>query len=225
MKRVIAILIVLAVALPALGGSAGVTFTDQYRWHGVKLYGDNYLHPGVTAQVSGVDIAATSHYLNEDNDLKKWDTVLGYQLPVGGLDVRAGYGYFLLPGVDVQEISATIALPGTISPRYTIAHAVPDSGEAGQFHILGLDVGLGDTCDPNTVSGLLSADVTYNDGVSPFGGAIIRDFTHFSAGLVVNVPVGDFTLQPGVMYQHTFEELIDSDRNECWYTLGMKYRF
>ena len=220
-------LMLLVATSAAMAQTTSLSYTDSYRWHGFQTFGDRYVHPGVAMEVvEGISVSAISHYENNADDLKYWDSAVGYTIPlIDGLNLRAGYGYLILPGMDAQEMSLTVGLPGTISPRYTIAHIIPDKADTdGQIHVFGVDFALGDLTDPNAISGLLSAEATYNDGVNPFGQAV-RGWTHMTAGLTVNVPFGDVILQPAVIYQHTFEEAINDDKNDVWYAVGLKYKF
>ena len=218
-----AIVALLLCVTAARAQKAEISYFEDYRWHGVKLFGHDYVHLGVATEVQGIDVSAVSHVGENHDDVEYWDTVLGYKLPVDGLNVSGGYGYLLLPGMDAQEMSLTIGLPGTISPRYTISHVVPDNAANGQIHTLGFDVFLGD--DPNAITADLMMEITYNDGVNPFGGAVIRDFTHITVGAILKIPMQGFTLCPQVYYQHTFEEKIEIDKNVCWYGIGMQYEF
>ena len=217
--RIIVIAAMLLVATSAaMAQTAEVSYSRDYRWHGFNMFGDEYFHPAFATSVQGIDISAVSHIGQNHDDIEFWDTVVGYKLPCKGLNVSAGYGYFILPGVDAQEFSLTAQLEGTVSPRYTFAHIELDNADGGDFHVLGADIALG---DPEAVAAVLMADVTYNDGV--FG---IEGWTHATAGLTVNVPVGDkIVFRPAVFYQHTIEEAIEPERNEVWYAVGMQYKF
>lgn len=226
MRRIaLTLIMMLCVCSIAVAQDVGVNYSDMYRWHGWRLYEENIIHTSVNAEIRGFDIDAVGHYENEDNDLKKMDTSLAYQIPLRELIVKPSYGYVFLPGMDAQEVGLTLGLPGNISPRYSIYHVVPDNSQEGQFHVLGVDVFLGDPNDPNAISAGLMAEVTYNDGVNPFGQTVIRDWSHFTAAAQLNVPFDDIILQPGIMFQHTFDELVENDKNDCWYTIGFQYRF
>lgn len=226
-KTLTIIVIVLLVATVIQAQGVGVSLTESYRWHGFKLYGDSFVHPNVSAAFGDVDIRAVGHADDaEMDDLEYWDTSVGYTLPGDGLIFRGGYNYLVLPNsMDVQEISGTVSLPGIVSPRYTVIHVVPDNSNKGQIHVLGMDVLLGDFSDSDAISGILSADVVYNDGVNPFSEVVFRDWSHATAGLTVNVPVGNVIFQPAVYYQHTFEASVESDKNEVWYGVGVQYRY
>jgi len=216
---VIAVLMLLVATVATAQQSAKVSYTDSWNWHGFKLFGDEYVHPGIATQINGIDIEAISHIGNAHDDIEYWDTKAGLTLPpVAGLQITAGYGYLILPGMDAQEFSLTARLEGAIAPRYTVAHVELDSGSNGQFHVIGVDVGLG---EPNALQAVLSAEVTYNDGV--FG---IEDWTHATAGIVLEVPVGPVTLQPGVWYQYSLEpEALNCREDEIWYGIGLIARF
>ncbi|HUT44891.1 MAG TPA: hypothetical protein VMX36_01350, partial [Sedimentisphaerales bacterium] len=105
-----------------------------------------------------------------------------------------------------------------IAPRYTIAHVELDTGDSGQFHVIGVDVGLG---EPDKLAAVLSAEITYNDGVLG-----IEDWTHATAGIVLDVPVGPVTIQPGAWYQYTMEPAaLMCEEDEIWYGIGLIYKF
>lgn len=221
----IACAIMLCLGGNAFANTAGVTFGEQYRWHGFELYNKSYVHPNVSATVSDIDIGVVGHVDDaEMDDLEYWDSAIGYDLP--GLEgiVSAGYNYLILPNeMDLQEISGTILLPGNL--RYTMSHVIPDNSCKGQIHVVGIDIPFGNICDPNAVTAMLTAEATYNDGVNPFGNNVVHEWTHMMAGLNINVPMGDFILQPAVYYQHTFEEMVEQDKNRTWYGLSLLRRF
>ena len=220
MKTLITILIaamLLVVASPVIAeNKVGISYTDSYNWYGFKkVFGDEYVHTGASTTVQGFDISATTHVRDLD-DIEFWDAAVAYKLPLElPVNLTAGYGYMEFPGMKAQEFSMTAQLPGTIAPRYTLAHIEPDGG---QFHVLGLDVALG---EPESISAMLSADITYNDGVFE-----IRDWTHVTAGIVLDVPLGPVSLQPGIWYQYAFEpEALQCDESEFWYGIGVFAKF
>lgn len=219
MKTVVllAITIMLA-ACPvfAQGQSVGISWTDQYRWHGFGVFDNDYVHPGVTAQMQGIDVSAISHIGNNEQDVKYWDAILGYTIPMGAFNVRAGYSYLIFPGQDIQEVLATVSLPGDISPRYTFAQVMPDNSDEGQLHIFGVDTTVG------CVN--LMAEITYNDGVNPFGPAV-SDWSHATTGLSVDIPIGKMTLIPAVYYQHTMEPLVNDTIDEVFFAANLIYKF
>jgi len=215
---VIAVLMLLVATMATAQQSAKVSYMQDWNWHGFKVYGDEYVHPGVATQVNGIDFEAISHIGNAHDDIEYWDTAVGYTLQFAGLDLKAGYGYLILPGMDAQEFGLTAQLPGAIAPRYTIAHVELDTGDSGQFHVIGVDVGLG---EPDKLAAVLSAEITYNDGVLG-----IEDWTHATAGIVLDVPVGPVTIQPGAWYQYTMEPAaLMCEEDEIWYGIGLIYKF
>lgn len=227
-KSLTIIAIVLLVATATFAQQqVGLSYDQEYSWHGFRLYDSSYAHTGVSTTIRDVDISVIAHADDaEMDDFEYWDTYLNRRLAsVAGFDVIAGYNYLVMPnGVDIQEASITTLIPGTISPRITYAYILPDLADTdGQLYVFGVDVALG---DPEGISGQLSAEITYNDGVNPFGGQEIKDWTHLTAGLVVDVPMRGFVLQPGVFYQHTFEpDALQVEEDEVWYAVGIQYRF
>jgi hypothetical protein len=220
----VAVMLLVATTASAIAqNQAGMRYSQISKWHGFQLYGDEYVHPGVEATVRGIDVKATSHLGEQSSDIQHWDTSVGYNLPIEGLIANVAYGYLILPTAqDAQEISLTVGLPGEISPRYTISHVEIEGAPAGEIHTFGADMFLG---DPDAVSAKLSADITYNQGVNPIGPPVC-DFTHVTAGIVLDIPMQGFTLQPGVMYQHAFEpDALNCQRNEVWYSMGVQYAF
>lgn len=231
MKKLITIMLAAIMLLVATNTAAaqqnvGVDYSQEYRWHGFPVFGKDYIHSGVNTEISGIEVGAATH-TSQGNDLETWDTRVGVTLPIGGdlINTKAGVGYLVLPGGnEVKELSATISIPGAITPRYTVTHIEQGIAQNGQIHTFAIDIGFGSE-DPNAVSANLMASTTFNDGVNPFGDKVIRGFTHAMAGLTVNVPAGDVILQPGIYWQHTFDEAVSDQRNEVWYGVGLQYRF
>ena len=225
---VIAVLMLLVATMTAQAQRAAeVSYSDSYRWHGFQTFGDDYVHPGVATNVGqGIDVSTVSHVGEAHDDIEYWDSALKYKLPLNlPVELSTGYGYVILPGIDAQEISVTAQIPGVIAPHYTVAHIIPDDGGSGQIHNIGLDVCLGDTGDPNELSAVISASVTYNDGVNPFG-HVVQDWTHATAGLRLSVPAGPVLLQPGVWYQYTMEpEALLCKKQEVWCGVSVINRF
>jgi hypothetical protein len=225
MKRLIIMCIVLAfTALPAFGNQVGASWTQQYRLWGFEVYDDSYIHPGAEIDLWGANISVTEHLQSWQDDWENFDIAASYSLPVRGLYVRPAYAYLSLPAGDVQEISLTVGVAGRISPRYTLGYVIPDQGDDGQIHTLGLDIDIGEVAKDVKLLG--SAEIIYNDGVNPLGGAAVSDWTHATAGLQLQIPLGGFTLQPGVVYQHAFEpELLQCKEDEVWLTAGILKKF
>ena len=224
MRKLMLILVVLALSCSAYGQQVGASWTQKYTLWGFELYDEDYVHPGAVVELEGVELSAVAH-VKDNDDWEKWDTKAGIKLPVGGLYVAPGYGYYILPGdTDVQEASLTVGVDGRISPRYTLGYIIPESGDEGQVHNIGLDVDIGELS--KGIAAVFSADATYNDGVNPMGGAEISDWTHATARLELQVPVADFTVRPAVIYQHSFEpELLGVEEDEVWAAVSIVRKF
>lgn len=219
--------VMLLIATTAGAGQAGVSFTERYSWHGFEVFGRDYVHPGISTSIQGIEVQSISHIGEASDDIEYWDTIVGYKLQtMFPIEITAGYGYFILPGVDAQEFNITASIPGTVRPRYTIAHIELDkAGRGEQLHIVGLDMDIGDR-RLEAISATLSAEATYNEGVNPFGIEDIKGWTHATAGLILNVTITEnLAIRPGVIYQHTFEREVSDDRNEVWAVAGMSWRF
>jgi len=220
---IIAALLMLVASAAASENKGKITADEDYAWHGFRVFGRDYVHPRFEGELSGIEIATASHLGETSDDIEYWDTSAGYTFETAGLILRGGYDYLIMPGADVQEISATLKLPGDIGPFYRISHIVPDEAANGQVHAVGADVCAG---DPNGIRATLAVAAEYNDGVNPWGPAI-RDWTHVTTSLVVDVPASEgITVHPGVVYQYCWEpEFLGRDNDEIWYTLGISYRF
>jgi len=220
LKLIAMLAVLMLIASTAIAKTATVSYTDSYRWHGFPTFPNDYIHPGVATNINGIDVKAVTHIGEAHDDIEYWDTQIGYKLPIDGLNVSASYGYFLLPGVDAQELAVTIGLPGAIAPRYTVAQVWLDDGENGQIHEIGVDADIGDI---GGFKAALAADITFNDGV------LIdeADWTHATAGLIIDIPIGDnIALQPGVIYQHALEpDALGCEEDEVWFVAALTYRF
>jgi hypothetical protein len=220
------ILLVAITTTAAAQQGVGVKYSQDYRWHGFPVFGRDFIHSGIDTKIGGIEVGAATH-TSQGNDLENWDTQVGITLPIGGdsIDAKTGFGYLILPGgTEIKEVSATVSIPGAITPSYTISHIEQGKAENGQIRTVAIDVGFGGE-DPNAISANLKAACTYNDGVNPFGEKVIRSFTHATAGFRLNVPAGNIMWQPGVIWQHTFDKEVSDQRNGVWGVLDMQYRF
>lgn len=219
------LIIVMAIAIAGVvnAGQVATTYTESWRYHGLEVYDQGYLNLGIAAEMQGLDIAATSHIGNEIEDLEYWDTQLGYKLlKTEGLEVDIGSGYFITPFCDVWELNLTVAMPGTLSPRYTIAHAQPDNSGAGQFHTFGADLCM---TDSEALAAMLTAEITYDDGVGIRGDGF-SDWTHTTVGANVVIPVTEgMSIRPGCYWQHTFREEVSPHEDEFWLTASVILKF
>jgi hypothetical protein len=218
---ILAAIMLVANAAAAQQEGIGVEYSETCRFYGFEIWGRDYAHVGAATQIGGVGVDVSSH-ISQGNDLDTWDTQVSYEL---NDYLSAAGGYLILPGGnEIKAISSTVRLPGAISPRYTIAHIEQGKADNGQFHVFGIDISPGDAT-PDEISANLMIEAVYNDGVNPFSEKAIRGFTHTTAGLAVDVPLGDIVFQPGVLWQHTFDNAVSGQRNEVWYTAALQYRF
>jgi hypothetical protein len=106
----------------------------------------------------------------------------------------------------------------------------PGAGTAsGWAHIFMLDY-------PMSIPGILPetpeqtlnwhSELVFNDGVGPAGQNVDHDWTNFTFGASTDFDLGnDFTMTPGLWYQVTMDKSANSDQDETWATLGVKYTF
>lgn len=157
-------------------------------------------------------------------------------------------GSLLAPNAALQEISATLSwpkiCPAGFVPSYAIVKLWPSESESfsggrspsptggtasGWLHILMLDYGL-------TVQGLLPetpeqlvnfhAELVYNDGFGWFGQDVDHDWSHLLFGVSTDFDLGySLFLTPGLYWQQTMESSVNSDKDQIWATLGLKYTF
>jgi len=148
--------------------------------------------------------------------------------------------------IDLQEIHVVMSWPQILPveglvPTYVLVKLWPSgsgsfvgsgglAGTASGFaHIFMLDYGL-------PIEGLLPAEpeqvlrlhseFVFNDGVDPRGAGVDHDWTNAVFGVATDFELGgNVTLTPGIYYQVTMDKTINPDKDETWFTLGMKYEF
>jgi len=163
-----------------------------------------------------------------------------YNFPDAPLEVAPGMS------IDVQEIHAVLSWPQILPveglvPTYVLVKLWPsESGSlvgsggppgtaSGFAHIFMLDYGL-------PIEGLLPdvpeqvlrlhSEVVYNDGVDPRGWGVDHDWTNAVFGIATDFELAEnVTLTPAVYHQVTMDKSINDDKDETWFTLGMKYEF
>jgi len=196
-------------------------FEDQERWD-YTVYYKNALF--------GDESYATQYMLG-------W---VYYNFPDAPLEVAPGMS------IDVQEIHAVLSWPQILPveglvPTYVLVKLWPsESGSlvgsggppgtaSGFAHIFMLDYGL-------PIEGLLPdvpeqvlrlhSEVVYNDGVDPRGWGVDHDWTNAVFGIATDFELAEnVTLTPAVYHQVTMDKSINDDKDETWFTLGMKYEF
>lgn len=106
----------------------------------------------------------------------------------------------------------------------------PSSGTAsGWFHIAMLDYsfpikGLVPEIPQHTIN--LHAELVYNDGVGPRGQNVDQDWSNAVFGISTDIDLGkNLTFTPSVYHQICMEDTVNTDNDETWVSLSMKYRF
>jgi hypothetical protein len=184
-------------------------------------------------------------------DGERWDYNLYYGnvlLPEDVLQTnyRVGfvrYNYPTLPQkhMDLNELHAIISMPNVtqvkgLVPSYAAIKMYPafsaqtgvNGNASGWMHVAMLDYTFavpGVTPDVPEQVFKLHSEILYNGGVSPYNTTVDPDWSHAAFGISTDVGLGyGFTLTPGVYYQHTFEETVNTE-NEAWATIGLRYAF
>ncbi len=154
---------------------------------------------------------------------------------------------------DLQEINGIFSWPKILPvkdlvPTYVLVKMWPSSkdslvsherdlttgrrssgGPSGWFHIFMLDYafpikGLVPEIPEHIID--LHAELVYNDGVGPSGQNVDRDWSNAVFGISTDIDLGqNFSLTPALYYQITLEETVNSDDDETWVSLGLKYEF
>lgn len=117
------------------------------------------------------------------------------------------------------------------SPAHTLSGALGQrNGTASGFaHVFMLDYGIPMpsmlTSQPEQIL-RLHAEAIYNDGVHPAGANVDHDWSNAVFGIDTDIDLGNnMTLTPGLYHQVTLDKSINSDGDETWATLGLKYKF
>ena len=156
--------------------------------------------------------------------------------------------------IDLQEIHAVMSWPQILPveglvPTYVLVKLWPaesrsfvgsqtitlpsgavTSGTASGFaHIFMLDYGL-------PIEGLLPdvpeqvlrlhSEIVFNDGVDPRGVGVDHDWSNAVFGVATDFELAEnVTLTPAVYHQVTMDTSVNDDKDETWFTLGVKYAF
>ncbi len=148
--------------------------------------------------------------------------------------------------IDLQEMLAVMSWPQILPveglvPTYVLVKLWP--AESGSFvgsggpagtasgfaHIFMLDYGI-------PIEGLLPdvpeqvlrlhSEIVFNDGVDPRGIGVDHDWSNAVFGIATDFELAEnVTLTPGVYHQVTMDTTINDDKDETWFTLGVKYAF
>ena len=72
----------------------------------------------------------------------------------------------------------------------------------------------------------LHSEIVFNDGVDPRGIGVDHDWSNAVFGVATDFELAEnVTLTPGVYHQVTMDKTINDDKDETWFTLGVKYEF
>jgi len=161
-------------------------------------------------------------------------------------------GSRMAPMSSLQEIHAVLSwpeiCPAGVVPTYVLVKMWPsESGSyagskssrvpapgfggtaSGYAHIFMLDYGLpieGFLPDVPEQVLRLHSEVVYNDGVGPVGQNVDHDWSNAVFGIATDFELAEnVTLTPGVYHQVTMDKTINDDKDETWFTLGVKYEF
>jgi hypothetical protein len=163
-----------------------------------------------------------------------------FYFPDAPLDTAPGLS------IDLQEIHAVMSWPQILPveglvPTYILVKLWPaesgsfvgsagPSGTASGFaHIFMLDYGLSiEDLLPEMPEQVLNlhSEVAFNDGVDPRGIGVDHDWANAIFGVTTDFKLEEnVTLTPGLYYQVTMDKTINPDKDETWFTLGLKYSF
>ena len=163
-----------------------------------------------------------------------------FHFPDAPMDVAPGMS------IDLQEIHAVMSWPQILPveglvPTYVLVKLWP--AESGSFvgsggpagtasgfaHIFMLDYSLpveGFLPDVPEQVLRLHAEFVFNDGVDPRGLGVDHDWSNAVFGVATDFELAEnVTLTPAVYHQVTMDKTINDDKDETWFTLGVKYEF
>lgn len=213
------------------------------------------IQPAVNVDLfgTGFGISAMGHRANSSGHEagERWDYTLFYKNALFADESYAtqymlGWVYYNFPDMssqvaDLQEIQAVLSWPEILPveglvPTYVLVKLWPAEGgsavggnASGFAHIFMLDYAL-------PIEGLLPdvpeqilrlhSEFVFNDGVDPRGGVVDHDWSNAVFGIATDFELAEnVTLTPGVYHQVTMDKSINSNSDETWVTLGMKYEF
>ena len=164
---------------------------------------------------------------------------------------RLGWVYYNYPQTDeadydLQELHSIFSFPNLLPveglvPTYILVKLYPHSADSltgsaaspgtssGWAHIFMLDYGIPmPAMMPSQPEQILRihAEAVYNDGVHPGGGNADQDWSNAVFGIDTDFDLGNnMTLTPGLYHQVTMDKSVNSDKDETWGTLSLKYKF
>ncbi len=163
-----------------------------------------------------------------------------------------GWRYFNFPNMkndtaDLQEIHAVMSWPEILPveglvPTYCLVKMWPSNSgslvgsraggtSSGFAHIFMLDYSLPvEGLLPNVPEQVLRlhAEIVFNDGLDPrpMSTGVDHDWSNVVFGVATDFELAEnVTLTPGIYHQVTMDKTINDDKDETWFTLGVKYGF
>jgi len=213
------------------------------------------IQPAVNVDLfgTGFGISAMGHRANTSGyeAWERWDYTLFYKNALFADESYAtqymlGWVYYNFPDMssqvaDLQEIQAVLSWPEILPveglvPTYVLVKLWPAEGgsavggnASGFAHIFMLDYAL-------PIEGLLPdvpeqilrlhSEFVFNDGVDPRGGVVDHDWSNAVFGIATDFELAEnVILTPGVYHQVTMDKSINSNSDETWVTVGVKYEF
>ena len=213
------------------------------------------IQPAVNVDLfgTGFGVSAMGHRANSSGYeyKERWDYTLFYKNALFADESYAtqymlGWVYYNFPDMssqvaDLQEIQAVLSWPEILPveglvPTYVLVKLWPAEGgsavggnASGFAHIFMLDYAL-------PIEGLLPdvpeqilrlhSEFVFNDGVDPRGGVVDHDWSNAVFGIATDFELAEnVTLTPGVYHQVTMDKSINSNSDETWVTVGVKYEF
>ena len=213
------------------------------------------IQPAVNVDLfgTGFGVSAMGHRANSSGyeARERWDYTLFYKNALFADESYAtqymlGWVYYNFPDMssqvaDLQEIQAVLSWPEILPveglvPTYVLVKLWPAEGgsavggnASGFAHIFMLDYAL-------PIEGLLPdvpeqilrlhSEFVFNDGVDPRGGVVDHDWSNAVFGIATDFELAEnVILTPGVYHQVTMDKSINSNSDETWVTVGVKYEF
>ena len=233
--------------------SIDVGWVSKYIWRGFDILDDkaafqptinaDLRKTGITFNVWTSQVGSSGTGSTSTVDAEEWRYTVAYKdKTFVGEPFMTNYSIFwrfydfpnhASKDADMQEVGATFQWPdlwlGTgIIPNYSVFWMWPSQGGGqasslgGFIHTFGLDYEftLPEVKQPLT----FSWDITYNDGVGRSGRSVSHDWSHMTGGLSTSFEFGIGTLRPGLYYQTSMEDTVNTD-DELWFGLSYSFKF
>lgn len=237
-----------------LSGTLDVTYLSSYIWYGIDRYpgyhGEGWIKPSVDLDLYGTGLglnvawlrANTSRFENDEEiDLTLTYSSSYFDYETYATDYSVGWRYYEFPDMpsdrsDMQEFFVSLSWPEICSegvvPSYTLIRLWASESKSlindvsGWLHVFGLgyDLPVEDLL-PDLPEQILhlSLAMVYNEGAAIANAD--HDWSHAVLGVSTDFDLGnDATLTPGVYYQSSWEDTINSS-DELWASLSISYPF